>query len=283
MTPRLFRRGRSIVSAAGILFFRRSSFTLIELLVVIAIIAILAAMLLPALQQARERGKSIKCSGNIKQLCMANLMYSDGNRDFFIFSENYITNEYWAGTSTDTGGVSNIKPEGGLNDYLGGSKTVRKCDSLVMDKVTDWTNSGTGGYGYSTAVGSYDSTPGWPNICLPAKSSMVEAPGRTIMFADHTGVAADGTFAEQLDLYAPIYLIRGEDANWGDATPTMHFRHSGKSNIGWVDGHVSSEGPLSYTHGGYNASEGLFRLLKIGWFGGGKADALELFKLKKKK
>jgi prepilin-type N-terminal cleavage/methylation domain-containing protein len=114
----------------------RRGFTLIELLVVIAIIAILAALMLPALARAKEKGRRAACGSNLRQIHLAFVMYADDNNDFlppkFEIKKNALKADDIAKgkqLQTPTNGLHTI-----LEDYIGGrGSRVFRCPADVGD------------------------------------------------------------------------------------------------------------------------------------------------------
>jgi len=107
-----------VVSEGFLDMTKHQRFTLIELLVVIAIIAILAAMLLPALQTAQMKAFQSTCQGNEKQMAGASLMYVDDNDEFWFAWSRYRTEPRM--------------PHDRVFDYLGGSKEAMVCPASTL-------------------------------------------------------------------------------------------------------------------------------------------------------
>ncbi len=126
--------------------FSGYSFTLIELLVVIAIIAILAAMLLPALQKARERGRSASCVSNLKQLTSTMQLYASEYDDYPFYCRPTTgegTIAKGGGTIYDSAGISNWNTTrknrfwpGQALQYLKNTN-IFTCPSAEIDKSYD--------------------------------------------------------------------------------------------------------------------------------------------------
>jgi prepilin-type N-terminal cleavage/methylation domain-containing protein/prepilin-type processing-associated H-X9-DG protein len=108
---------------------RNRGFTLIELLVVIAIIAILASLLLPALTRAKESARTAVCTGNLKQLTLAWILYADDNDDRFV--PNHPANMGKPAHETGYGPYREWRASWSLGDIRYGSPDGTNVDYLI--------------------------------------------------------------------------------------------------------------------------------------------------------
>jgi len=237
--------------------------TLIELLVVMGMIALLTSILLPSMAGARASAHRVLCSTNLAQVVRADLYYADENDNSFCpgaldFGKNL---HRWHGTRTNTHEAFD-PTDGPLTPYLGENGLIRQCPAFPVEEIVkhgDDFERGAGGYGYNNRYIGMQ-VPYTPESHRSGvQTHQVKRPAETVMFAD-TAFAANSlieySFVEPR--FHPEYPLFRTD-------PSIHFRHRGAANVGWVDGHVDSQMmTFTWKSGMYPADP---KRYDIGWFG----------------
>ena len=231
---------------------RPDGFTLVELLVVIAIIAILSAMLLPALVRAKAEAQRAGCVSNLRQLGMATQLYLGDNGDIFFFRSFPAATagqQWWfgwlQGTTVPEGQRAFDLSTGTLFPYLHGSD-VRLCPSPVWNSP-QFKPKGTNvifSYGCNSFVFAAQNT---ASNKPPVNAKTISHPTDTALFADAAQV---NTFQAPASASNPMFeefYYLDLETNYANPnnTPNGHFRHAQKAEASFADGHVAVEKPVA--------------------------------------